>query len=235
MVRRDRGGVGPVERGVALGGLAVAAPALALAAAAIKLSSPGPVLYRATRVGRGGSPFTMLKLRTMHPDAERLGQITGSRDSRVFAAGRILRRLKLDELPQLANVVRGEMAFVGPRPEAPEIVERYYRPWMRETLSVPPGIVGPGSLWYFAQEGSLPVDAAEAESYYVQSVLPRKLALELVFVSRPSLGYRWELVARTLLRIISLERLMEARRIREEAEAGRLLARLAVEERLTEE
>lgn len=223
MVRRDDAGVGLVERGVALAGLVLTSPALALAAAAIKLSSPGPVLYRATRVGRRGRPFTMLKLRTMHVDSEHAGQITGGRDPRVFAAGRILRRLKLDEVPQLANVVRGEMSFVGPRPESPDIVERHYRPWMRETLSLPPGIVGPGSLWYFTQEDALPDDAQAAESFYVETLLPQKLARELVFVRQPTGRYRCELVARTLLRIVRLDRLAEPLRLREEAAAERLL------------
>lgn len=223
MIPGDEFEIGLVERGIALVGLAVTSPAVAVAAVAIRLSSPGPIVYRAERVGRGGRHFTMLKLRTMHVNSEHLGQITGGQDPRVFAAGRVLRRLKLDEVPQLVNVARGEMGFIGPRPESAAIVETHYLPWMRETLQMPPGIVGPGSLWYFEQEAALPADASEAEAYYVETLLPRKLARELVFVRRPTWAHRCELVARTLLGIVGLGRLMEASRVREDGEAERLL------------
>ena len=225
------GDVGLVERGLAFAALVVTAPAMAVAALAIRRSSRGPVLFRAERVGQGGRPFTMLKLRTMHTGSEHLGEITGGKDVRIFPGGRVLRRLKLDEVPQLVNILRGEMAFVGPRPEAPAIVESHYRPWMRETLRVPPGVVGPGSLWYFQQEDALPPDSDLAESFYVETLLPRKLARELVFVRRPTLSYRCELVARTLLGILGLGRLMDSYRLREELEAERLLAEVEAEAR----
>src|ERR671923_1545938 len=113
-------------------GLALAAPVLALAALGIRLSSPGPVFYRARRAGRAGSCFTMYKLRTMHQ--RRPGQasrITGQDDPRVFPLGALLRRTKIDELPQLFNVLRGDMSIVGPRPEDPAIVARHYTPLLR--------------------------------------------------------------------------------------------------------
>lgn len=218
--------VGLMERGLALAGLVLTAPAMAVAALAIRRSSPGPVLYRAQRAGQAGRPFTMLKLRTMHMGSERLGQITGGMDGRVFPAGRVLRRLKFDEVPQLVNIVRGEMAFIGPRPEALAIVETDYRPWMLETLRVPPGLVGPGSLWYFHHERELPPDAEAAESLYVRALLPSKLVRELMFVRRPSPAYRWEVVARTLLEIVGLGRLMNSYREKEDREAERLLAQV---------
>src|SRR5437763_11728518 len=103
-------------------GLALVAPVLAIAALGIRLASPGPVLYRARRVGRAGAPFTMYKLRTMHQRRPgRASRITGQDDPRVFPLGALLRRTKIDELPQLFNVLRGDMSIVGPRPEDPDI------------------------------------------------------------------------------------------------------------------
>ena len=128
--------------------LLAALPVLAVAALAIRLASPGPVLHRAARAGRDGRPFTMLKLRTMHvaPPGESGSRITDPADPRVFPVGALLRRTKIDELPQLVNVLRGEMAIVGPRPEDPEIVRKHYSPTHRETLRVRPGLVSPGSI-----------------------------------------------------------------------------------------
>jgi len=123
--------------------LAVGSPVLALAAIAIKLDSRGPVLYRQRRAGRGGHPFEVLKLRTMHPGADPVGVGTPvlEDDPRVTRAGRLLRRLSLDELPNLINVVRGEMAIVGPRPTLEAQVE-LYTAHQRRRLEVPPGITG---------------------------------------------------------------------------------------------
>lgn len=225
----DRDKVGRLERWVAILGLAVTSPALAGGAVAIKTSSPGPVLYRAQRMGCGEVPFTMYKLRTMHVEADRAGSITGGRDLRIFRAGRVLRALKLDELPQLINVARGEMSFFGPRPEAIDVVEKHYLPWMKQTLNVPPGIVGPGSLGYFMEEDEIPDDPATAEQYYAEVLLPRKLARDLVFVRRHSILYRLELLARTVLGIVGMERLMRTQIAREEQEATAILTSLAPE------
>ncbi len=112
-------------------------PILVISALAIRVSSPGPIFYRAQRIGRNGRPFTMYKLRTMHCRSVAGSSITSSNDPRVFAVGRILRALKIDELPQLINILRGEMAVVGPRPEAPDIVERHYTDEYRRSLAVP--------------------------------------------------------------------------------------------------
>ncbi len=216
--------IGLVQRAVALLGLLATSPLMAVAALVIRLSSPGPVLYRAARVGRGCVPFTMFKLRTMHVDAGRLGSLTAGQDPRIFPAGRWLRRLKLDEVPQLANVVRGEMAFVGPRPESPDIVQAHYRPWMLETLDVAPGITSPGTLVYFQEEGMLPQDPDEAMRVYAEALLPRKLARDLVLVRRYTVAYQLELVARTLLGILGLDRLGARRQAAEEAQAREILA-----------
>lgn len=212
-------------RWIAALGLLAASPVLAVAAAALRWSSPGPAVFRAQRVGQDGTPFVMLKLRTMHMDSSggRRAPITGAADPRIFPVGSWLRRLKIDELPQLVNVLRGEMAFFGPRPEDPVIVERDYLPWMRETLVVPPGVVGPGSIGYYVEHDQIPQDPEAALDYYASVLLPRKLARDLVYVRHPSTRYRAELLARTILGIVGARNLATRLARREEAEAERIL------------
>ena len=209
---------------VAAAMLAACSPLLAVAGVAIKLSSRGPVLYRARRAGRGGRPFTMFKLRTMYGDQACVSPITVGRDNRVFPAGQLLRRFKIDELPQLANIAVGQMAFIGPRPEAVSIVEEHYTPFMRESLVVLPGLTSPGSLAYFAGEAKLPDDPAEAKRIYVTQLLPRKIALDLVYVRSHSWRYSAELVVRTLASMVGIHNLFRRRQDWERAEAERLLA-----------
>lgn len=214
----------PVSRVVAALGLVVALPVMVLTAVAIKASSRGPVLFRAVRAGRRGLPFTMLKFRTMHLGRHvGGGRITGGRDARVFTVGRWLRRFKLDELPQLVNVVRGHMALVGPRPEDPSIVQEHYTPFMHQSLTVLPGLTSPGSLGYYADEANLPDDPEEAERLYLRELLPRKIAVDLVYVVNRSWRYDMELVARTAASMIGLRRLFTARQAWERHEATRLL------------
>lgn len=188
-----------VAAGVAL---ILAAPLLLLAAIGIKLSSRGPVLHRAVRAGRGGDPFEILKLRTMRlgtPDQSRI--TVGGSDPRVFAVGSWLRKLKIDELPQLVNILRGDMAVVGPRPEALDIVRDHYGPEHMRTLDVSPGLASPGSLWNYTHGESL-IGADDPEGDYLRALLPAKLALELVYVDRASLRYDVSLVVRTMLVIV---------------------------------
>jgi lipopolysaccharide/colanic/teichoic acid biosynthesis glycosyltransferase len=180
------------------------APLLAVAAIGIRLTSRGPILFRATRAGIGGAPFTMLKLRTMHVDGGRRGDvITAHDDRRVFAFGAWLRRSKVDELPQLVNVLRGEMAIVGPRPEDPRIVERYYTDADRETLTRLPGLASPGSLYNYTH-GERLIGAEDPERDYVERLLPIKLALDRVYVRRATALYDLRIVLRTIGTIASL-------------------------------
>ena len=183
--------------------LVVTAPLLALAAVGIRRASPGPVLYRAERVGRGGRPFIMYKLRTMHSrrrsDASR---ITGAHDPRVFPLGAWLRAVKLDELPQLINVLKGEMAIVGPRPEDPAIVARHYDALGRETLTVRPGLASPGSI-YSSTHGDALLTGTDPEAAYAERLLPVKLALDVVYVRHASLAYDARIVGRTLWVIVA--------------------------------
>jgi lipopolysaccharide/colanic/teichoic acid biosynthesis glycosyltransferase len=189
--------------------LVAALPVLAIAALAVRLSSPGPVLYRATRVGRGGRPFTMYKLRTMHVNQSGAGAklansaITAKDDPRVFPVGLLLRQTKLDELPQLFNVLRGDMSLVGPRPEDPRFVEKNYTPADLATLDVRPGLTSPGSVWYYTTaESELTND--DPERHYVERVLPTKLALDLVYVRDVSWRYDLVLIGRTILVLAAL-------------------------------
>lgn len=176
-------------------GLLVTSPLVLLALALVPLASPGPAIYRAKRVGRGGSQFTMYKLRTMRT-GQTGGLITAHHDPRVFPLGRLLRKTKLDELPQLVNVLKGDMSIVGPRPEDPAVVANSYTPAQMETLDVRPGLTSPGSIYYYAHaEDTLQGDA---DGQYAERLLPVKLALDLVYVREQSLAYDLQLIARTV-------------------------------------
>jgi lipopolysaccharide/colanic/teichoic acid biosynthesis glycosyltransferase len=181
-------------------GLLVLTPVLLLVAILIKVDSPGPVFYRQVRVGRGGEPFRILKLRTMHVDADRVGgALTVRADPRVTRVGRWLRKLKLDELPQLANVVAGQMSIVGPRPEVPRYVERY-TPEQRRVLSVRPGITDLASL-AFRDENELLSASDDPERLYLDEILPRKLELSLEYVDRQNLVEDLRIMWRTVARV----------------------------------
>lgn len=212
---------------VATLGLIICAPLVAVAAVGIKLSSRGPVMYRACRAGLDGKPFTMFKLRTMHNESSAAGRITGSSDPRVFPWGSVLRAVKLDEVPQLINVVLGDMALVGPRPEDVTIVENDYDAMMRESLKVRPGITGPGALDYFAAEAELPTDPAEAERLYLDTLLPRKIALDLVYVRNRTFRYHVELVMRTLLSVLGVHRVFRQKQLWEVETAASYLGGVA--------
>ncbi len=167
---------------LAAAALVVLSPVLLFIAVAIVLDSKGGPLYLAPRVGKGGAEFRMLKFRTMVPGAARLGSaITGRNDRRVTRLGRFLRRTKLDELPQLANVFLGHMTFVGPRPETPEIVAMY-TPEQRAVLRVKPGLTGCAQLAAGCEEDQIP-DGVDAGEYYVRHLLGAKLERDLEYVS----------------------------------------------------
>lgn len=174
------------DLGVALLVLSLTAPLILAGALGIVVSSPGPVFYRARRVGRDGRDYAMFKLRTMHVKPGGAA-ITGKDDARVFRLGGLLRRLKIDELPQFWNVLNGDMSIVGPRPEDPEIVAAHYTPWMRETLTVRPGITSPGAIWYYAHSDRL-LDPADPEGSYIAQALTPKLALERAYMERADFG-----------------------------------------------
>jgi lipopolysaccharide/colanic/teichoic acid biosynthesis glycosyltransferase len=169
---------------VALAGAVMTSPIVAVAAIAVRLDSPGPALYSGPRVGRGGRVFGMRKLRTMRVGADAAGPaVTAAGDARVTRVGRVLRRTKIDELPQLWNIVAGDMSLVGPRPEHPRYVERY-TPDHRRLLSVRPGLTGPATVAFIDEERLLA--GGDGERRYLEDVMPRKLALELAYLDRAS-------------------------------------------------
>ena len=172
---------------VSLTALTLVLPVLLAVAAAIKWDSPGPVLYRGLRVGQAGRRFRILKFRTMVADREREGPaVTASDDPRVTRVGGWLRRTRLDELPQLVNVLRGQMSVVGPRPEAPEFVAR--RPDLfRRLLRARPGLMDLATLSYLPKEEALG-HSAEVERRYVEEVMPGKLALSERYLATQSLS-----------------------------------------------
>ncbi len=186
---------------LALVGLALSSPALAVVAVMIKREDGGPVLYRALRVGRHGRPFRMLKFRTMIAGAERLGGPSAAADDpRLTRVGRVLRKHKLDELPQLVNVVKGEMSLVGPRPEVPQYAELLAGD-ERAILSVRPGMTDWASLWN-RDEGARLAGSPDPERTYLEQIRPVKVRLQLEYVRRRSLGTDLAILAQTIAAVL---------------------------------
>lgn len=185
-------------------GLAVSLPVTIAAAALIFVVNPGPVIYRADRVGRSGRIFTMYKLRTMYQRKDDSGSVvTAAGDGRVFPVGRLLRRWKVDELPQMINIIKGDMSIVGPRPRDPRIVRRCYTPLHRETLDVLPGLTSPGTLFYLAH-GEPTLRSGDPEGEYQARILPQKLALDVDYVRNRSVWIDVWMVVRTVGAIFNL-------------------------------
>ena len=183
-------------------GLVLLAPLLLFIAVWVRLDSPGPVLFRQQRVGLGGRIFKVLKFRTMVVDAESRGpQITVGADRRITNSGRLLREYKLDELPQLFNVLKGEMSLVGPRPEVPRYVSLYPEETRRVVLSVQPGITDPASI-RFMNENALLAKVPDPEIYYVEKLLPEKLAVYQDYVVNRSLIKDLLVIWHTLVNIV---------------------------------
>jgi lipopolysaccharide/colanic/teichoic acid biosynthesis glycosyltransferase len=164
--------------GSAMVALALVALPLAFIAILVKLSSPGPVIYRQTRIGRRGEPFTLYKFRTMRAGVTG-SQVTTGQDERIYPVGRWLRRWKLDELPQFWNVLRGDMSIVGPRPEVERFV-RHYTPAERRVLDGRPGLASVSALAY-ADEAELLEAASDPEAMYIKELMPRKVAMDIEY------------------------------------------------------
>jgi len=186
---------------ISLIGLILLSPVLLVVALVVKWSSPGPVLYRAPRVGKDGRLFAVYKFRTMVADAATRGpRVTRSGDSRVTKVGRILRRTKVDELPQLLNVLKGEMSLVGPRPEDPAYVQTY-SPEQRQVLRVKPGITSPATVLHRHEEHML--NGPDWEATYRNEILPAKLRIELNYLSHRTLSSDMSILARTALALFA--------------------------------
>lgn len=181
----------------ALAGLALLAPLFALAALWIRLDSPGPVFFRQLRVGRGGKPFSIYKFRTMTVAPTARVQLTVGRDSRITRAGQFLRHYKLDELPQLINVLQGTMSLVGPRPEVPRYVACYPPQVRALVLSVAPGITDWASILY-REESDILGRAADPERAYVETILPAKLEFYMRYAREHTFWTDLRIIFRTL-------------------------------------
>jgi lipopolysaccharide/colanic/teichoic acid biosynthesis glycosyltransferase len=179
-------------------GLLLLSPLFLIVALLIKLTSRGPVFFSQVRVGRGFRPFGILKFRTMvtGPAAQAL-QITPSNDPRVTGVGKWLRRLKIDELPQLVNILKGEMSFVGPRPEVPGYVEKFREDY-KELLKVRPGLTDLASLKY-RDEGRLLKESPDPDKAYVEVILPDKIRLAKIYLARSSAGLDLAILVHTLV------------------------------------
>lgn len=179
------------------GGLLLLAPVLAASAIAVRLTSKGPAFFLQERVGRNFKPFRIVKFRTMVVDAPKLGGplTQGSRDPRITAVGRFLRKSKIDELPQLWNVLKGEMSLVGPRPEVAKYVEMF-RDDYAEILSIRPGITDPASIKYRNEAAELE-KGPDPETAYVERILPDKIALAKQYLRDSSFFYDLKLLFQT--------------------------------------
>ena len=184
-----------VERAVAALALVLLSPVLAVIAAAVGLSSAGPVVFRQVRVGCGGRPFEIYKFRTMAEGADRVAaNVSPAGDRRVTWVGRLLRASYLDELPQLFNVVKGDMSLVGPRPETPEFVA-LYNATERRVLEVRPGLVGPSTL-AFMHEAAILAEAEDPEAFYRTTLVHERVRLDLGYLEKRSVASDLRLLVR---------------------------------------
>lgn len=180
-------------------GLLILSPLLLVVALLVRLTSPGPALHRANRIGKNGQPFPLYKFRSMVSGADKVGPgITSAGDVRITAVGGFLRKTKLDELPQLINVLRGEMSLVGPRPEDPRYVA-LYTPAQRRILAVRPGITSVASLAY-RDEAAL-LQGSDWHRTYVERVMPEKLAIDLAYLDKRTAWSDLALVFRTIVAV----------------------------------
>lgn len=183
-------------------GLIILSPLFLVVALAILFDSEGGVFFIQTRVGKDFRPFGLFKFRTMRPDTEKAGKLTiGSKDPRITVVGAILRKYKIDELPQLFNVLIGDMNLVGPRPEVPEYVA-HYTPEQRKVLSVKPGITDYASLLYFNENEVLGQSPNPLETY-LNEVMPAKLKLNLEYIENRSFAEDLKIIFKTIKRIFS--------------------------------
>ena len=190
-----------IDRVMATIGLAVLSPVLVALWVAVRRSSPGPALYRGLRVGQNGVPFHILKFRTMVVNAEVLGgSCTSTDDVRITPVGRWLRKYKLDELPQLLNVLKGDMSFVGPRPE----VQRYadlFNAEEKQILSVRPGITDCATLWNSDEEAIL-AGSPDPERAYLEIIRPTKIRLQLKYVHERNLWIDFKIFSATVMLVL---------------------------------
>ena len=187
----------------ALIGLIILAPLFLVVSIWIKLDSPGPAFFRQTRIGKFEEKFEIYKFRTMFVNAEKRGKlITVGEDNRITRSGKLLRKYKLDEIPQLINVLKGDMSFVGYRPEVPKYVD-LYTPEQREIFKIRPGVTDLASI-KFRNESDLLATAEDPEKLYVGSIMPRKLELNRQYLQKKSLLFDIFIILKTFLAILKI-------------------------------
>lgn len=182
-------------------GMLLCIPILIIISAAVVIESGFPILYKQKRVGLYGSVFSICKFRSMFRNSDKMGLITiGGRDSRVTNVGYIIRKYKLDELPQLYNVLCGDMSFVGPRPEVEKYVD-LYSDTQRQVLSVKPGITDYASIIY-SNENELLENVDNPDSYYTNVIMPRKIRLNLIYVNNRTICNYFKIIVLTIGKVL---------------------------------
>ncbi len=182
-------------------GIILFTPLLLIIAALIKMDSPGPALFRQARIGRNFKEFRIFKFRTMPTDFNKTGLKTIKHDRRITRIGRVLRKYNLDELPQLFNIIKGDMSFVGPRPEVPDFVYQYkddYEILLKER----PGITSPASIFFRCEE-QLSHPDNDPVNYYITVLMPQKIYLDRLYINERSLSYDLSLIILTIRSLIS--------------------------------
>lgn len=180
-------------------GLTVLSPVLLVVSVLVAVTSPGGVFFRQERIGKDGKPFRIFKFRSMRKDNAGL-KITTGNDSRITPVGRFLRKSKIDELPQLINVLVGDMSFVGPRPEVADYVN-LYTPYQRQVLQVRPGITGLASI-RFRNENDLLTASDDPNRTYIEQIMPKKIELDLEYIPHASVFYDIKLIIQTFAVVI---------------------------------
>jgi len=184
-------------------GLIVMMPVLLIVGLLVKSTSKGPVLFRQTRVGKGLIPFSMIKFRTMKEGGGG-NLVTASGDERITGLGRFLRKTKLDEFPELFNVLRGDMSFVGPRPEVPGFVSMYKDEW-KKVFEVKPGITDPATIKYRNEEKLLKT-GKNVENYYYNEILPDKIRINIDYINDATILKDINILLKTMYAIVESDR-----------------------------
>lgn len=182
-------------------GLIILSPVFVILSVIIIVDSPGTILYKQVRIGKDEVPFTLLKFRTMQPYSDKTGLLTvGNKDNRITRSGIWIRKFKLDELPQLINVLLGNMSMVGPRPEVKKYVD-LYSDEQKKVLSVLPGITDLASITYSNENEILSLQK-NPEEYYIHTIMPEKIRLNLTYIQQRNLYNYFRIIMKTIFRII---------------------------------
>jgi lipopolysaccharide/colanic/teichoic acid biosynthesis glycosyltransferase len=183
-------------------GLVLLSPILFIISVIILIESKGGIFYLQERIGKNGIPFKLFKFRSMAAGSDSKGLLTvGMNDARITKSGQFIRKYKMDELPQLINVLKGEMSLVGPRPEVKKYVDLYTET-QRKVLSVKPGMTDLASI-EFSNENELLEKQSNPEEYYIQEIMPKKIDLNMMFIENPNLTNYFKLILKTGLKIIN--------------------------------